>query len=345
MEEALFQILPENPTQDWIKLVGGLASGPVSEKGVALINAPAYDLVLRGGKRWRPQVMYLTYRMVGGVEGFPHGLGAMVELPHNGSLIIDDIEDHSTERRGAPAIHLTYGLDMAINSGNFLYFLPTYFLDTLELPIPVKYRMTRIYLEIMRRLHFGQGLDIQWHNDHGYVPEIQEYLQMCRFKTGSLSCMAAQLGASLVTDDEKLIRDSGSVWEDIGVGFQIMDDVKNLLTGNPGKMRGDDIIEGKKSLPVILHCMASEDGGASLMALFQKVREERASNPNLQPLVEEAISMMNSTAAIIEARDQAQALLDSALSRLLSLYPPSAFLDSARAMVEGFLQTFNVKVQ
>ena len=69
------------------------------------------------------------------------------------------------------------------------------------------------------------------------------------FKTGAIARFAAQAGALLACNDDSLASSLGAVWEQAGVGFQILDDIKNLTTGNPGKKRGDDIVEGKKSLP------------------------------------------------------------------------------------------------
>jgi geranylgeranyl pyrophosphate synthase len=341
VEDALAQVLPLHPTQEWVSKVGGSPRDPLPLSNIANINQPGIDLILRGGKRWRPLVMYLCYRMAGG-EDFPWELGSLVELPHNGSLIIDDIEDHSEERRGKPAVHLIYGEDMAINSGNLLYFLPTYLLDELALS-DHRYRLVvSAYLEVMRRLHFGQGLDIQWHNDHGFIPEIPTYIQMCRFKTGSLSSLAARLGVLLASENIELAWRAAEVWEDIGVGFQIMDDVKNLVTGNPGKMRGDDIIEGKKSLPVILHCQNSPDGGARLMALFQKVRENRQ-HPDLKNWIEEGISLMNASGSLLEARDWALRLLTKAQQKLEQVFTKSEWLDASFELINGFLQTFPQK--
>jgi geranylgeranyl pyrophosphate synthase len=76
---------------------------------------------------------------------------------------------------------------MAINSGNHLYFLPTYLFDNWVGPQNRLLSMMKDFNQVMRRLHFGQGMDIQWHNQHNFLPGVQDYLQMCRFKTGALA--------------------------------------------------------------------------------------------------------------------------------------------------------------
>lgn len=339
IEEVLFRTVPWKSDSSWIARVAGAMRAPTKPPFVDKINAPNLELLKRGGKRWRPLVLVLIYEMLEGKNlDLAYQLTPLVELPHNGSLIVDDIEDRSDERRGGPAIHLMYGVDMAINSGNFLYFLPTYLLDELpELGEKEKGVILHYYLEVMRRLHFGQGLDIQWHNDNSFVPEVEDYLQMCRFKTGSLSRLSAQIGAAAAGASRKICDEQGALWEDIGVGFQIMDDVKNLVTGNPGKLRGDDIVEGKKSLPVIYHCQDSADGGAQLLKLFEGVRSVTGNEQ--RTLIEEAISRIEDTGSLVKAEKRAMELLQSSQILLKGSHGghPSGIL--LNNLVEGFVRS------
>ena len=268
VEEALGRVFPARTDLTWARAVAGQQELSLPLGDLDQINEPGWELLRRGGKRWRPLVMIMTHDLFGGSVAAIDELTALVELPHSGSLIVDDIEDGADQRRGGPSIHLVHGVDMAVNTGNFLYFEPTYLIERAGLDEAVQFRMMKLYLRVMRRLHFGQGLDIVWHNDHGFLPTLDDYLQMCRFKTGALSRLAAELGASLAGASQADGEGVGAVWEDIGVGFQILDDVKNLTVGNPGKLRGDDVVEGKKSLPVLLHAHNASDEGRCLLALF-----------------------------------------------------------------------------
>jgi len=336
VEGALGRVFPAQTDLAWARLVAGQADLPLKPETLDRINAPGWELLARGGKRWRPLVMILSHELLGGRHPGIVDLSTLVELPHNGSLIVDDIEDKAEERRGGPAIHLVHGVDMAVNTGNFLYFEPTYLIERSGLDEGLQYRMMKYYLRVMRRLHFGQGLDIVWHNDHGTLPQTDEYLQMCRFKTGALSRLAAELGAAAAGADEAAIEAVGSLWEDIGVGFQILDDVKNLVTGNPGKLRGDDIVEGKKSLPVLIHGERAADRGAGLMALFGAVTEARAGGRPVQPLIEEAIGLLEASGSLDAAYAQGERLLEGARTRLHTLWAPSR----ARAAMEALIDTF-----
>jgi octaprenyl-diphosphate synthase len=329
-------VFPGSVTLDWARAVAGQEELPLNPATLDRINAPGWELLSRGGKRWRPLVMVLSHDLYGGNLPQIDDLSALVELPHNGSLIVDDIEDKADQRRGGPAIHLVHGVDMAINTGNFLYYEPTFLIDRLPLPETDKYRITKYYLRVMRRLHFGQGLDIVWHNDHDYLPGRAEYLQMCRFKTGALARLAAEVGAVAARAEDPRVEAIGSLWEDIGVGFQILDDVKNLITGNPGKIRGDDIVEGKKSLPVLLHGALANDRGRGLLDLFQRVSAAHQAGSPSQGLIDEAIALMEASGALGAAAEEGGALLGGAVARLRRDWPASTARDGMEDLVDTF---------
>ena len=271
IEALIDHWLPNEANKDWFSSVfpGGYS---VNDKLTGSIITPPWDLLKRGGKRWRPLLMLLSAGAISGERGenFALDLVPLVEFPHNASLIHDDIEDNSTERRGKAAVHLIYGMDTAINAGSFMYFLPLACLSAWQGAKDhpeLKERIWDIWGAHMRALHLGQAMDIVWHRDFYSLPEIDEYDRMCRLKTGCLASLAAVLGIhmgfallepSLIETGsafnlDKTVRDFGQAAEQLGVGFQILDDVKNLTSGVPGKKRGDDIVEGKKSLPILLY--------------------------------------------------------------------------------------------
>lgn len=341
IETALAETVPKAVTGLWTEEVAAGLRTPLNDGFLNKINAPSLELLNRGGKRWRPLVLELVYEICGGKKTSAgpaiRDLSALVELPHNGSLIIDDIEDKAEERRGGPAIHLQFGTDISINAGNFLYFLPTFVLDRPEWPETVRARILRYYLRTMRRLHIGQGLDIQWHNDHEFLPDTESYLQMCRFKTGALSGLSAEIGAAAAGASKETLEALGEVWEDIGVGFQIMDDVQNLTTGNPGKRRGDDLIEGKKSLPVLIHCSQSLEQKKALMDQMRSITAQgnKVSDQDLAA----AIALMEASGALKAAANMAEELLDTAWKKMESLCTPSEPRNLLEDMVQGFVKS------
>ena len=318
IEMEISTCIPEKPSAEWLKLAAGPLQQKLSRETLKQINAPARALLGRGGKRWRPLFMLFCCELCGGGENaLP--LTPLVEIPHNGSLIIDDIEDNSGERRGGPAIHLLYGTDLAINSGNYMYFLPGFLIDNSDLGKCERLLVYESYLENLRRLHLGQGLDILWHRDHGYIPGVAEYLQMCRLKTGSLARMAAQIGVIAARGSVELTDYLGKAAEDFGTAFQIIDDVKNLSSGIPGKQRGDDIIEGKKSLPVILHLRKEPQTKEELRELFERAAEHGSAGAGKE--INKAIDLLTGSGSLQEAELIAGRIMKNARRLIVKALP------------------------
>ena len=196
IEAQLNSWLPENPDSSWLEKVFLTPGENISPALLKSLSFPGWDLVNRGGKRWRPLLMVLIAEALAGEKGAVAALSLspLVEFAHNASLIHDDIEDNSDERRGKPAVHLLYGNDVAINSGSFLYFLSLACISSLDFLPQEKNRIFETYGIYMRRLHLGQAMDISWHNDFFSFPKIEEYERMCRLKTGCLARLAAVLG-------------------------------------------------------------------------------------------------------------------------------------------------------
>jgi len=292
IEAELKRWLPETPDSTWNEQVfTGIGKNASAETTALLIN-PLKELLSRGGKRWRPLLMTLVCETLGGGDAsIP--LAPLVEFSHNASMIHDDIEDESDERRGKPAIHKIYGVDTAINSGSFFYFLSASCIETYLHKASTsnnKETIYRLWTECMRRLHLGQALDINWHRNISFVPKIDEYYVMCKLKTGSLTHLAAELGAYAAGAPHKTIDVLGEAADLMGVGFQIIDDARNLTTGNPGKKRGDDIVEGKKSLPVLLYMHKFPEKRDRVFYCFHVAKHEGSRAPEVSELMDTMIA-------------------------------------------------------
>ena len=307
IEAEIDKWLPEKPGPSWMDKVftGVLPAGgsvPVRAELAASLSLPGWDLVKRGGKRWRPLLMLLAAESLGGEDGGQAALPLtpLVEFPHNASLIHDDIEDNADERRGKPAVHLIYGTDTAINAGSFLYFLPLACLsawgDKNKIAPALGEKIWTVWGTHMRALHLGQAMDIFWHRDFLSLPELDEYDRMCRLKTGCLARLGAVLGAYIgaarqqsasanAVNIEDLVKTYGRAAEQLGVGFQILDDVKNLSTGVPGKKRGDDIVEGKKSLPVLLYLHRYPEKRDFAARCFKAARDAGTTAPETEEII------------------------------------------------------------
>ncbi len=342
IEKELYKLFPDSVSSDtdqqneWIRQASGELLSPLSREQLLEILEPGKVLLERGGKRWRPLLMLLSCELCGGgSRALP--LTPLVEIPHNGSLIIDDIEDNSRERRGGPALHLSFGVDMAINTGNLMYFLASSIVERCSLDDREKLTIYRFYNEDLRRLHLGQGIDILWHRDHAYVPSVAEYLQMCRLKTGSMARLAARIGVVAGRGDPDLANQMGSLAEDFGVAFQIKDDTRNLREGVPGKQRGDDIIEGKKSLPLILYLQTHPDKKEEVGELFRSVRDKTAGQAVDE--IEEMIRRLTVSGCLENAENQALSLLNSALQDLQDLFPHSTARQNLQELISTLIET------
>ncbi|GHU78241.1 polyprenyl synthetase [Spirochaetia bacterium] len=315
IEAELGRWLPEHPDAAWAAQVFPGLEGRVSPELLESLTQSGWDLLNRGGKRWRPLLMTLICEALGGGDAaLP--LTPLVEFCHNASLIHDDIEDNSDERRGKPAVHLLYGMDTAINGGAFLYFLPLACIDAWDAPIEQKEHIRSVWGEYMRRLHLGQAMDIHWHRDFSSLPGLEEYYTMCGLKTGCLARFAAALGAAVALPDAPYqpAEILGDAAEKLGVGFQILDDVKNLTTGLPGKKRGDDVVEGKKSLPVLLylHRRSGEASRSEAGTLVSRCFAAARIGGTGVPEVEELIGALEAVGVVEEARQKGLALIREA---------------------------------
>lgn len=224
-------------------------------KGIA---EPIWEILDRGGKRWRPALFLLVCEALGKKPNDYLDFAIIPEVIHNGTLVIDDIEDSSDLRRGKPCTYKIYGIDISVNAGNTMYYLPL--LPLMERGFQFSAETLRdiyeVYVQEMINLSMGQAMDIAWHRGLANANGIKEedYLQMCAYKTGTLARMAARLAAVLAGADKDSVKKIGRYAESIGVAFQMQDDILDLTGKEFAEKKGglgQDITEGKRTLMVI----------------------------------------------------------------------------------------------
>jgi geranylgeranyl pyrophosphate synthase len=331
IEGELQRVIPARIANGWARRQSGRELNSIPAGLWQQISNPARDLLSRGGKRWRPLFMLLCAEMYGDWHlALP--LTPLVEIAHNGSLIVDDIEDGAVQRRGEEAEHIKFGMDLALNAGNLMYFLPARVIDNASFTDAQRLLLHRFYVEDMVRLHFGQGLDILWHRDHENIPREEQYREMCRLKTGGLSRLAARAAVIAAGGTEQTAEKLGRIAEEFGACFQIIDDVKNLGPGVPGKQRGDDIIEGKKSLPIILFLNRYPEHKPIIRGFFEVAGgpDEKAA----RDAVEELIGLIAPSGCLEEAEQQARGLLAETKGNFEALAPPSGARDQLTELVD-----------
>ena len=250
IDAAIEEYLPRKfLKEDLERLLGKEKFSFDREAADGAVADPVWNFLDRGGKRWRPALFLLLTEALGGDAERVLPFVAVIELIHNGTIIVDDIEDNSSLRRGKPSLHTIYGEDIAINVGNAVYFIPLKIIMDSPLDTEIKERAFEIYAEEMINLHFGQAMDIFWHKGGKETITEQQYLQMVSFKTGTLARFAARLAALLIGADEETQKIMGIMAETIGIGFQIQDDILDITATERerfGKAFGNDITEGKR---------------------------------------------------------------------------------------------------
>jgi geranylgeranyl diphosphate synthase type I len=155
------------------------------------IADPIWDMLDRGGKRWRPGLFLLICEALGKEADYCLDFSIIPEVIHNGTLVIDDIEDSSELRRGKPCTYKLFQTDIAVNAGNAMYYLPLLPLMTqrAKLAPEMERDVYEVYVQEMINLSMGQAMDIAWHRDLANADNLDEsdYLQMCAYKTGTLA--------------------------------------------------------------------------------------------------------------------------------------------------------------
>jgi geranylgeranyl pyrophosphate synthase len=191
---------------------------------------PAREFLSRPGKSFRAHAVAAGWRMGGGdPDAVPVELPLLVEILHAGSLIVDDIEDGSTTRRGAPALHRLFGVPVALNTGNWLYFWPSVLLGRLGLPPAVELALHHDVQETLLRCHEGQALDLAARVDglaQAVIPEVVACTTAR--KTGALLRLAMRLGATAAGAPGARVDEVGEVGLGLGIALQQLDDLGGL---------------------------------------------------------------------------------------------------------------------
>lgn len=332
IEKAIERHVPRKFTQEEaIRLFGKPRFSYEPESLTKAISEPFWDLMDRGGKRWRPALLLMTYEALGGNIEDVVDIAIIPEILHNGTLIVDDVEDNGDFRRGKECIHKIYGVDIAVNVGNAMYYFPLLsLLNDKRVPPDKTLAIVRCYIEEMLRLSLGQAMDIAWHK--GLVEEITEehYMQMCAFKTGSLSRMAVEIAGIMAGVNQELLESLKEFAESLSIAFQIQDDILNIVgdMAKYGKEIGGDIKEGKRTLMVIhaLKHLPKEEAN--------RLKEILSLHTNDPKLIEEAITLIKKSGAVEYASKVAKELVSKSWATLDKLLPDTPAKKKLKALAD-----------
>ncbi len=281
---------------------------------VVLIRQVAEYIIGSGGKRLRPAMVLFTAGAAGYTGSYHREMAAVVEFIHTATLLHDDVVDESELRRGNKTANAMFGNAASVLVGDFLYSRAFQMMVGAD-----NMKIMRVLADATNVIAEGEVLQLL--NCHNADVEVDDYLRVIRYKTAKLFEAAARLGGILGGVDDALESRMAAFGMHIGTAFQLIDDVLDYSgdEADTGKHIGDDLAEGKPTLPLI-HAMKH---GSPEPAACVRTAIENGGRDDF-PAVLEAI---RANGAIEATRKVAEAEAQLALEALEAL-PASVFKES-----------------
>ena len=278
---------------------------------VALVNQVGEYIVNSGGKRLRPALVVLSARAFGYSGKYHHDLAAVVEFIHTATLLHDDVVDESDLRRGQATASALFGNSASVLVGDFLY--------SRSFQMMVEVGDMRVMQTLADATNIiAEGEVLQLLNCHDASVDAENYLRVIYCKTAKLFEAAMRLGAILSGADVLNEQAVAQYGVHLGTAFQLVDDVLDY-SGDPqeiGKNLGDDLAEGKPTLPLIY---AMKHGSSTQSALVREAIEQGSLDR-----FDEVLQIVQETGALEYTRQQAQREADAACAAL-SVLPESVY--------------------
>ena len=281
---------------------------------VALINQIAAYIVHAGGKRMRPKLVLLFANALGfdGPQRFE--LAAVVEFIHTATLLHDDVVDESSLRRGKATANALFGNAASVLVGDFLYSRAFQMMVSVN-----RIRVLEVLAEATNVIAEGEVLQLI--NMHDPDLSVADYLRVIRFKTAKLFEASARLGAVLADSSPEVEEACAGYGRALGTAFQLVDDVLDYEGDSQslGKNVGDDLREGKTTLPLLI---AMERCSSEQLSLLRHAIEHGE-----QERLGEIVAIVRATGALEATREAART--EAKLARdCLSLLPHSKWKES-----------------
>lgn len=281
---------------------------------VALIDQIAHYIVHAGGKRMRPKLVLLFANALGFDRPERFELAAVVEFIHTATLLHDDVVDESSLRRGKPTANALFGNAASVLVGDFLYSRAFQMMVSVE-----RMRVLDVLAEATNIIAEGEVLQLM--NMHDPDITVESYLRVIRFKTAKLFEASARLGAVLADATPDIEEACATYGRALGTAFQLIDDVLDYEgeTHELGKNIGDDLREGKTTLPLLI---AMERATPEQRALLRHAIE----HGELEKL-QEIVTIVRATGALKSTREVARQEARNA-AESLKLLPRNKWTDS-----------------
>jgi octaprenyl-diphosphate synthase len=270
---------------------------------VALIDQIAQYIIGAGGKRIRPRLVLLFAEALGFDGPESHELAAIVEFIHTATLLHDDVVDESELRRGRATANATFGNAASVLVGDFLYSRAFQMMVSVN-----RMRVLEVLADATNVIAEGEVLQLM--NMHDPDLSVADYLQVIRFKTAKLFEASARLGAVLAGAERVVEEACADYGRSLGTAFQLVDDLLDYegQSAELGKNVGDDLREGKPTLPLLL---AMERGTPQERAMIRHAIEQGELHrlPEILVVVQRTGALLATRAAAQEEAERARAAL------------------------------------
>ena len=229
------------------------------------------------GKQMRPMMVLLFGKMFGEISDTTYSAALALELLHTGSLVHDDVVDESMQRRGQASVNAIYNNKLAVLVGDYLLSMALAFTGRCGDP-----RITNLVGTLGQTL--ADGEIFQMFHSHERLVSEEVYLEIIRKKTASLFSTSAEVGALSVGAPEEYVTRARQIGEYIGICFQIRDDIFDYYTNDIGKPTGNDMREGKLTLPIIY--AVRTQGDERIKAMIDRLKSGELADNEINELIE-----------------------------------------------------------
>lgn len=244
---------------------------------VPLLDKITNHILRRKGKQIRPLFVFLTAGMAGNICETSYHAASLVELLHTATLVHDDVVDDSDERRGFFSIQALWGKKIAVLVGDYL--LSRGLLLALD---NNAYQLLHILSTAVREMSEGELLQIQKARRLDITEEV--YFDVIRQKTASLIAAACSAGVASVCNDDEKIKIAHNLGQEVGIAFQIKDDLLDFGGGDIGKPQGVDIKEKKMTLPLI-YALSNTDQ-TNKRRILRLIKNAHKDNNNVRQVID-----------------------------------------------------------
>jgi geranylgeranyl pyrophosphate synthase len=345
-ESEAIDLLTEYFSESWLDALCGPAHAISRDRWEQALLGPARQVLSAPGRKFRGRLVELAWKLSGATGSPAPTLALLVEGIHAGSLVVDDVQDGSRMRRGKPALHRLCGVPLAINTGNWLYFWSHELVSHLELKQAQELEIRRRVSRAQLLGHYGQALDLSLRASALPQEELMPLAQsIARLKTGSLTELAARLGAVAADARPDMAESLAAFGREVGVALQHLDDLGGILSSRRRDKGQEDLEQDRVTF---VWGYAAQRLPAGAFARLQEARRAldghrcrgAVDGPSEGPPMDAVSSALRETVSD-GARSMVHDRLGAALRALQERFGPSSVMQEISREIERLEQGYD----